>query len=56
MIQLFKGEDGWRWRLRATNGKVLATSEAYSSKDKAEQTAKAVKSAFKDAAVEVRLS
>ena len=38
-IELFEGKDGWRWRLRAANGEILATSEAYSSKDAAEETA-----------------
>ena len=35
-VELFKGGDGWRWRLRGVNGEILATSEAYSSKGKAE--------------------
>lgn len=38
-VELFKGGDGWRWRLRGVNGEILATSEAYSSKGKAESTA-----------------
>lgn len=53
-IQLFKdSDDKWRWRLRAKNGAVLATSEAYSSKDKAKQTASAVHDAFRGAKVSV---
>lgn len=53
---MFKGADGWRWRLRSSNGKVLATSECYSSKSKAEQTATAVKEALSVAKIEVPLS
>lgn len=40
-IELFRDVNGcWRWRLRASNAEILATSEAYSSKTKARQTAK----------------
>lgn len=38
-VELFLSADGWRWRLVHQNGEILSTSEAYSSKDKAEQTA-----------------
>jgi uncharacterized protein YegP (UPF0339 family) len=38
-VELFKGKDGWRWHLVAANGEILATSEAYSSKDAARRTA-----------------
>jgi uncharacterized protein YegP (UPF0339 family) len=45
-IELFKDADAaWRWRLRAANHEVLAVSEAYSSRSKAEQTAKLIRSA-----------
>lgn len=45
-IELFKDADSaWRWRLRAANHEVLAVSEAYSSRSKAEQTAKLIRSA-----------
>jgi len=37
-IELFEGVDGWRWRLRADNGEILATSEAYSDKSAAVET------------------
>lgn len=36
---LFEGVDGWRWRIQARNGEILATSEAYSSRAKAVKTA-----------------
>ena len=32
-------EQRWYWVLRATNGRILATSEMYSSYQKAKQTA-----------------
>ena len=41
-VELFKGADGWRWRLRASNGEILATSEAYTDKRNAVETAKLV--------------
>lgn len=34
-IQLFKGRDGWRWRLKGRNGEIVATSEAYARKHNA---------------------
>lgn len=43
-IELFKDNDSkWRWRLVARNGEILATSEAYSSKQKAKETAKKIR-------------
>jgi uncharacterized protein YegP (UPF0339 family) len=38
-IEVFEGEDGWRWRLRADNNEILATSEAYSDRYEARSTA-----------------
>lgn len=36
-FELFEDKDGkWRWNLKAGNGEVIATSEAYSSKSAAE--------------------
>lgn len=44
-VELFTDAAGaWRWRLVAANGETLATSEAYSSRGKAEQTAKLIRS------------
>lgn len=32
-FEIYKGKDGFRWRLKASNGKILADSaEAYSRK------------------------
>ncbi len=38
-VELLKKRNKWYWRLVANNGKVLAHSEQYSSKPKAEKTA-----------------
>ena len=45
-IETFEGKDGWRWRLRADNGEILSTSEAYYNKSGAEETARTVQQAF----------
>ena len=34
-ICVFEGEDGWRYRIVAANGRKLAVSEAYASKTNA---------------------
>ena len=40
VIVLFKDVNGcWRWHLKAANGEILASSEAYSTKAKCKQTA-----------------
>lgn len=39
-IVLLKGRKNWFWRLTARNGKTIAHSETYSSKQKALKTAK----------------
>jgi uncharacterized protein YegP (UPF0339 family) len=42
-VQLFKNRNGkWHWHLKAKNGRVLASSEAYSSHARALKTAVAV--------------
>jgi uncharacterized protein YegP (UPF0339 family) len=48
-VEVFKGSDGqYRWRLRADNGEILASSEAYSSRGKARKTAQKIYAAFKN--------
>lgn len=40
---LFRGKEGyWRIRLKAANGRILMSSEAYSKKDKARKTAESI--------------
>lgn len=38
-LRVWKSEDGWRVSLVFRNGRIFATSEAYSSKAKAEDAA-----------------
>lgn len=39
-VEPFQDSDkAWRWRIRAANGEILATSEAYSSRQAAFNTA-----------------
>lgn len=40
---------GWRWRLRDTNGEVVATSEPYATRTNAERGAQNVKTTAPDA-------
>jgi len=50
-FELYEAKDGWRFRLKAGNGEVVATSEAYSSKDCAVKGCEAVKRAAAEAQV-----
>ena len=38
VIQVLKKNKHWYWRIVAKNGKILATSETYSSRSKATKT------------------
>ena len=39
-IEILQGDSGdWYWRIKGSNGRILATSETYSSKRKASNTA-----------------
>ena len=40
-VELFKGQDGWRWRKVAANGEIVSGSEAYASKRNARRAAQA---------------
>jgi uncharacterized protein YegP (UPF0339 family) len=52
-IELFKGEDGkWYFRFIAANNEIVATSEAYTNKVDAQDTAEMVRDRF--GGVEVR--
>lgn len=31
-FQIYKARDGWRWRLVAANGRIVATGEAHTRK------------------------
>lgn len=39
-IEIFPGVDGWRIRVRAANGEILMTSEAFASNGNARRAAK----------------
>ena len=47
-IEVFHGKDDWRWywRVRASNSKIVAQSEGYSSKDNALRGASALRRAM----------
>lgn len=38
-VVVFEGEDGWRYRIVARNGRKLCVSEAYATKTNAERAA-----------------
>lgn len=38
-IEVFQSADGWRWRMRARNGEIVAQSESYTRRESAEDTA-----------------
>lgn len=46
-IEILQGKGGYYWLLSHRNGNVLASSEIYSSKYKATQTATALGKSFK---------
>ena len=49
--ELVDGEHGWFFRLRASNGNIICTSEIYSSKEAAEGTLKSLSGWFGECAV-----
>lgn len=48
IISVQKKRRSWYWVLKSVNGQTVATSETYSSKAKANKTAKALWESFKD--------
>lgn len=36
-FEIYKATDGWRWRLRSGNGRILASGEAFTSRRHAER-------------------
>lgn len=51
MIEVFKGEDGWRYHVLGDNGEVMCTSEAYSDKSNAIRGAEDLKLLFEHSVV-----
>jgi uncharacterized protein YegP (UPF0339 family) len=53
-VTIYETGDGWRWRLRAKNGKIQdISSEAYATKWNAERALRQVRTAYLEADVEV---
>lgn len=51
-FEVYQAADGYRFRLKAANGEIVASGQAYSSKDAAHQGCEAVKRAAADATIE----
>ncbi len=47
--EIYQSKDGWRFRIKAGNGEVVATGEAYSSEDGAKKGVAAVARAASEA-------
>jgi uncharacterized protein YegP (UPF0339 family) len=41
----FKAKDGFRWKLKAANGEIIATGEAYTRREDADRAIQTVKDA-----------
>jgi hypothetical protein len=52
-FEVYQGKDGFRWRLKANNGEIVATGEAYQTEDGARKGCDAVKRAAAEAEVVV---
>lgn len=50
-FEIYKSAGGYRWRLRAGNGEIVATGEEYSTKDGAKRGCEAVYRAAADAEI-----
>jgi len=51
-FELYESKNGeWRWRLKAGNGEIIATSEGYTSKSSAKNGIESVKRNAADAEV-----
>lgn len=43
IMQVYRAEDGWRWRLKARNGRIVASSgERFDSKSNAVRAAESI--------------
>lgn len=47
--EVFEAADGWRWRLRAANGEIVAASESYTSKRDAKRGVESARKASEKA-------
>jgi hypothetical protein len=39
-LEVYAADDGWRWRLKAGNGEIVATGEAHTREQDAERAAR----------------
>lgn len=42
-FEVYRARDGWRWRLKAANNRVIATGEAHTRRHDAERAVQTVK-------------
>jgi uncharacterized protein YegP (UPF0339 family) len=55
-FHVYLANDGWRWRLRASNNRIIAESgEAYTRRDRAQQALQRVRDAFEREGYALRL-
>lgn len=48
-VDVWQSKDGWRWRVKARNGKIVATAgEAFASKSNAKRAWKAFRKGVND--------
>ena len=53
-FEVYKAKDGWRWALKAKNGRIVADSgEAYTRKDSALEAVRVIKENAASATVDV---
>jgi uncharacterized protein YegP (UPF0339 family) len=50
-FEVYQSKNGYRWRLKAGNGEVVATGEEYTTKDGAMKGCESVARAAKDAEI-----
>jgi len=48
-FEIYQSKSGYRWRLKARNGEIVATGEEYATKDGAKKGCEAVMRAASDA-------
>lgn len=50
-FEVYESKNGYRWRLKAGNGEIVATGEEYSTKDGAKKGCEAVQRAAAEAEI-----
>lgn len=48
-FEVYRARDGWRWRLKAANGRVVAVGESYTRERDAIRSLNAVRTAAREA-------